>query len=136
MTRLFADTSYWIALLNPDDELHSKAAALAQRFSSAGVVTSEMVLVEVLNSFSRRGSHLRQAAGKAVQGILRTRNLTVVAQTAEAFRNAIEVYIRAADKSWSLTDCASFEIMRAERLSGALTHDRHFVQAGFKVLMA
>jgi len=68
MTPLFADTSYWVALLNPDDELHSKAAVLAQRFSSASVVTSEMVLVEVLNSFSRRGSHLRQVAGKAVQG--------------------------------------------------------------------
>jgi predicted nucleic acid-binding protein len=136
MTRLFADTSYWIALLNPDDELHSKAAVLAQRFSSAGVVTSEMVLVEVLNSFSRHGSHLRHAAGKAVQGILGTRNLTVIAQTSEHFRDAIEVYMRAADKSWSLTDCASFEIMRAERLSEALTHDRHFGQAGFKVLMA
>jgi predicted nucleic acid-binding protein len=31
-----------------------------------------------------------------------------------------------ADKSWSLTDCASFLIMEEENLTAALTHDRHF----------
>jgi hypothetical protein len=27
MERVFADTGYWIALLNPRDDLHGKAAA-------------------------------------------------------------------------------------------------------------
>ena len=44
MKRLFADTSYWIALLNPRDELHIKAVAAAQNYSEDQVVTSEMVL--------------------------------------------------------------------------------------------
>jgi predicted nucleic acid-binding protein len=30
MKRIFADTSYWIALLNPRDELHHGAVAAAQ----------------------------------------------------------------------------------------------------------
>jgi hypothetical protein len=29
MKRIFADTSYWIALLNPRDELHARAVAAA-----------------------------------------------------------------------------------------------------------
>lgn len=40
-----------------------------------------------------------------------------------------------ADKSRSLTDRASFVIMEEERLTAALTHDRHFVQAGFQALL-
>lgn len=132
---LFADSSYWIALLNPSDELHSKAINLAQRFSAAAIVTSEMVLVEVLNSFSNRGPHLRKLVGNAVEALLRNRSVTVVPHTSEHFKIAMQLYVRMVDKSWSVTDCASFEIMQAERISAALTHDRHFAQAGYDVLM-
>jgi hypothetical protein len=41
-----------------------------------------------------------------------------------------------ADKDWSLTDCISFVVMQDEGLDTALTGDRHFVQAGFKALLA
>jgi uncharacterized protein len=37
--------------------------------------------------------------------------------------------------SWSLTDCISFEVMRARGISDALTGDHHFAQAGFRVLL-
>ena len=52
MNEVYADTSYWIALLSPRDELHSKATALAGKFSAQMLVTSEMVLAELLNNFS------------------------------------------------------------------------------------
>jgi uncharacterized protein len=39
------------------------------------------------------------------------------------------------DKSWSFTDCGSFLIMHDEGLTSALTHDRHFEQAGFRALL-
>ena len=39
------------------------------------------------------------------------------------------------DKSWSLTDCISFEMMKEHGLSEALTNDHHFEQAGFKALL-
>jgi predicted nucleic acid-binding protein len=136
MTRIFADSSYWIALLSPDDDLHEKAVLLTHKFASASIFTSEMVLVEVLNSFSNRGQYLRTVAASAVLGIPRVPKMIVLPQTSEHFRSALQLYLRVDDKSWSLTDCASFEIMRAERLSAALTHDRHFAQAGFEVLMA
>ncbi len=64
MERVFADTGYWIALLNPRDDLHQKASATALDYSPNQIVTSEMVLTEFLNSFSDYGPRLRQAGGK------------------------------------------------------------------------
>ena len=62
MRTVFADTGYWVALLNPRDELHDKAIELSKSLNPVHIVTSEMVLTEVLNDFSKRGDYLRQAA--------------------------------------------------------------------------
>jgi uncharacterized protein len=135
VTQVFADTSYWIALLNPRDELHAKAVAVSQRLASTKIVTSEMVLVELLNSFSDGGALLRSAVANAVEVLRRNRNVTVCPQTADQFEDALRRYEQAKDKSWSLTDCASFQIMEAERMKVALTHDHHFAQAGYETLL-
>ncbi len=39
------------------------------------------------------------------------------------------------DKSWSLTDCASMDVMIDHRATDAATPDHHFAKAGFGVLM-
>lgn len=135
MERVFADTSYWIALLNPRDELHQRASTASRDFSSQQIVTSEMVLTEFLNSFSDYGPRLRQAAVKAVVSLRETPQILILPQTSKLFDKALKRYQDMTDKSWSLTDCASFLIMEEERLTGALTHDRHFAQAGFQVLL-
>jgi uncharacterized protein len=135
MERVFADTGYWIALLNPRDDLHEKASATSRDYSSDQIVTSEMVLTEFLNSFSDYGPRLRAAAARAVASLRETSQLVIVPQTSQLFGKALQRYRDMADKSWSLTDCASFLIMDEERLTAALTHDRHFAQAGFKTLL-
>ncbi len=135
MKRIFADTSYWIALLNPRDELHHKAVAAAQNYSEDQVVTSEMVLVELLNGFSDNGPRLRAAASKAVKTLRSSPNVTVVPQTSDQFEAALRRFQDRVDKDWSLTDCASFLIMEAEGIKAALTHDQHLAQAGFQALL-
>lgn len=135
MKQVFADTSYWIALLNPRDELHEKALTAARSLSSEAVLTSEMVLAELLNSFSDLGPKVRRAAAEAVSTLLTNRNVVVVPQTSEQFALALKRYGDMADKSWSLTDCASFLIMETRGIRAALTHDRHLVQAGFETLL-
>ncbi len=134
MRRVFADTSYWIALVNPRDHIHAKAVSVTQQLSSAKILTSEMVLTEVLNSFSDAGP-LRQAVGGIVQRLRSNRDVIIVPQTSEQFESALRRYKQATDKSWSLTDCASFQVMEVERIQAALTHDQHFAQAGFEALL-
>lgn len=134
MKRVFADTSYWIALLNPRDQLHTKAVRVSKQLASARIVTSEMVLAELLNSFSdARG--LRKVAGSMVEMLRGRRELEIVPQTPQQFEGALNRFNRTEDKSWSLTDCASFGVMESAGIRAALTHDQHFAQAGFEALL-
>jgi len=58
-----------------------------------------------------------------------------LSQTSALFREAFLLYSNRGDKAWSQTDCASFCIMRDHGITQALTHDRHFEQAGFVALL-
>ena len=118
MRKVFADTGYWIALVNPRDQIHAKAVSVTQQLSSTRILTSEMVLAEVLNSFSDAGL-LRHAVGGMVQKLRSNRDVIIVPQTSEQFESALRRYKQAEDKSWSLTDCASFQVMEAERIQAA-----------------
>ncbi|MGB0563368.1 MAG: hypothetical protein ACPGVO_16420 [Spirulinaceae cyanobacterium] len=62
MKTVFADTGYWIALLDPQDTLHPKAIQCSTSLVQATVYTSEMVLSEFLNHFAKRGVFLGRAA--------------------------------------------------------------------------
>jgi uncharacterized protein len=135
MQGVFADSSYWIALLNPRDVLHEKALALSREKEYHPIFTSEMVFTEFLNSFCGVGQHMRQVAATAVASLRGAPQVIVVPQTSLLFQKAFKRYAEMVDKNWSLTDCASFVITDEERLTAALTHDRHFAQAGFQTLL-
>lgn len=135
MRIVFADTGYWIALLNPRDDLHNKALKLSKTLKSTHTVTSEMVLTEVLNDFSDRGEYFRKAAVSLIQGLDQNPNATVIPQTSIQFQTAMLLYEQRPDKAWSQTDCVSFQIMEKQAISEALAYDKHFVQAGYTALM-
>jgi len=135
MLRLFADTGYWFALLSPRDALHQKATQISDIYSARQIVTSEMVFVELLNSFSEAGGTQRRATVGYVASLRDRGEVAIYPQTSDLFGRAFKRYQNRADKSWSLTDCASFIIMEEEQLTAALTHDQHFVQAGFDALL-
>jgi uncharacterized protein len=133
--RVFADAGHWIGLFNPLDDLHDRAIAASREFRSPQIVTSEMVLTELLNHFSERDPRLRRSAAKAVACLRGSAEMTILPQTPELFARAFDRYQVMSDKGWSLTDCASFIIMEDEGLTVALTHDHHFIQAGFQALL-
>ena len=113
MRQVFADTSYWIALVNPRDQIHAKAVSVTQQLSSVRIWTSEMVLAELLNSFSD-AVPLRHAVGGMVQKLRGNQDVIIVPQTSEQFESALQRYKQAADKSWSPTDCASSQVMEVD----------------------
>lgn len=135
MKGVFADTAYWIAISNPHDSLHDRARQISRSLPSKRLVTSEMIFTEFLNDFGQRGEFLRRLAVRLVERARVDRNLVVVSQSGRQFRDALALYSERSDKSWSLTDCASFRIMEHYAIKEALTYDRHFEQAGFKALL-
>lgn len=135
MRSVFADASYWIALLNPRDTLHERAAMASASLGQARLVTSEMVLTELLNDFGMRNAGLRRIAMQAIQPLRDDRRVAIIPQTSALFHQALGLYAAREDKAWSLTDCASFRIMEGLGITDALTHDRHFEQAGFRALL-
>jgi len=130
---VYADTSYWIALISERDDLH-RARDIAEQFSDTLIVTSDMVLVEVLNGFSTP-AHVRRSATNSVTEICADEEVCVVPQTRELFDQAHSFYRQRMDKVWSLTNRASFVIMRDRSLTKALTHDTHFEQNGYEALL-
>lgn len=133
MTSVFADTSYWIALLNPKDALHDRAVALSR--PGMLLVTTEMVLTELLNEFAARGPALRAAVTNLVTRLKTNQKTTVVPQSTELFHQALQLYSQRIDKDWGVTDCASFVVMERHNIKDALTYDHDFEQAGFRALL-
>ncbi|NEO57085.1 MAG: type II toxin-antitoxin system VapC family toxin [Okeania sp. SIO3B5] len=135
MRKVFADTGYWVALLNPRDELHQKVQEVSEAITPVHIFTSEMVLTEVLNDFSKRGNFFRQAVIELIENIYKHPNVTVVKQTSSQFQEGLFLYKQRVDKQWSLTDCVSFQIMEYYNILEALAYDKHFEQAGFIALL-
>lgn len=135
MKRVFADTGYWIALLDPQDTLHSKAINLSITFTQVQIYTSEMVLTEILNHFSKRGNFLRYAAANLIESLQENPTITIISQTDIIFQQALILYKQRPDQAWSHTDCSSFCIMQQQNILEALAYDKHFEQAGFIALL-
>ena len=135
MRVVFADSGYWIALLNSSDQLHERALEVRDDVSGCTIVSSEMVLVEVMNYMSGGGRTLRQAASALLEELLDDPDVEMVMQTSRQFETASRMYAARPDQTWSLTDCASFLIMREYDITHALAHDRDFEQAGFVALL-
>ncbi len=135
MKRVFADTYYWIALLNDKDLGHAAARAASATLHGAILVTTQEVLSEVLTHFSQHGAHVRQSAVAYVRGILNDPAIEVHAQSDASFLTGLALYEARPDKGYSLTDCVSMETMRREGITDVLTHDAHFAQEGFGVML-
>lgn len=133
MKVVFADTGYWVAVLNPKDQWHDKALEISRNLGKVRQLTTEMVLDELLAALSTLP--VRELAIRGVEAIRTNPNVEVVPQTSIQFRDAFELYKRMVDKEWSLTDCASFDVMNARGITDALAHDQHFEQAGFIALL-
>jgi predicted nucleic acid-binding protein len=130
---VFADTFYFLSLLDSTDAAHRRAVA-ASLVPDRSFVTAEFVLLELGDALARP----RDRPGfLAVQRAVRhDRNFLVVPVSGELLRQGLTLYEARMDKEWSLTDCISFVVMRDEHLTEALTGDRHFEQAGFKASLA
>jgi len=135
MKQVFADTNYWVAVLDPRDAHHALAEDVSNRLGPCRVVTSEFVLLEMMKLLVRGGLHLKKIAYDAIRRLKDDPNVEVVPATALLFREACEVYVGHADKEWDGIDSASYHIMKQKGITEALTFDHHFEEMGFRALL-
>jgi predicted nucleic acid-binding protein len=132
MTPVFADTFFFLALINPRDAAHQAAVSFIHA-RPAPLVTTAWVLTELADGLA--GSRDRPLFPKILADLDREPPAIVVPPTQDLFERGKRLYLARQDKQWSLTDCISFVVMQDRGLAEALTADHHFEQAGFTALL-
>jgi uncharacterized protein len=132
---VFVDTFYWVALLVPGDQWRARAIAVTEQLGPVQMVTTQEVLTELLNFAAGAGPRTRQRVTAWIHGLPADPSVRMIVQSDASFQSGLELYQRRPDKSYSLTDCISMQTMRAQGITEVLTHDHHFQQEGFTVLL-
>lgn len=133
--RLFIDTAFVYAVINPRDEWHGQAVEWQRKIEAEKLflMTTEFVLTEIADGLS--AVNFRQAALQAIRILQENFYVRIVPASSELFFQALKFYEQRQDKNWGLTDCTSFVVMTENEITEALTTDEHFRQAGFKALL-
>ena len=126
---VFADTSFFIALLDDGDDMHVDAVVRWRRVAEERlpVVTSNYVVVESCAVLQRHIGVL--AVRRLVRQVLDP--VVVHWVTKEEHERATEALLVADRRQLSIIDCTSFEMMRRLEVRECLAFDRHFAEQGF-----
>jgi predicted nucleic acid-binding protein len=133
MTRVFADTWFFVAQAHRRDADHDSAERMWRMIDHGRFVTHDGVLAEFLTFFGEFGPVLRLKAAQLVRS-LPLHHVEVVPQDRELFLKALALYEQRLDKAYSLADCMSMVVMEERGIRHVLTNDHHFTQAGFVVV--
>lgn len=129
MKRVFADTWFFLAILNPADPNHQRALNFSRSIRDHRV-TTDWVLVEVGDALCQTGN--RDVFVRFYDWIQNHPGTTVVSASHQLLEDGTLLYRYRRDKDWPLTDCISFVVMTDEGISEALTGDKHFEQAALR----
>ncbi|HEX9580114.1 MAG TPA: PIN domain-containing protein [Gemmatimonadales bacterium] len=130
--RVLVDTGAWLAAFHRRDQYHAQAATYLRqlRTEQTELIVTELILAE-LHLHLVRGLGIQRAA-EHLQTLkadpLVREYFTDARLQAAAFSDWIHPF---ADQPFTFTDAVSFAVMRAQRIPGAFTFDRHFKVAGF-----
>ena len=126
--QVFLDSSFWIALRDPREPLHSRARQVAARLlqQRTRLVFTSFVLAETHAYFSRSPAMRSQILDDAQQNpALHWEPVSHSDETAAA-----ALLRRHRDKEYSLCDAISFVVMRRLGVSRAAAFDGQFRQIG------
>ena len=126
---VFADTSFFIALLDDGDDMHVDAVIRWRRVAEERlpVVTSNYVVVESCAVLQRHIGVV--AVRRLVRQILDPVALEWVSR--DDHERALDALLVADRRQLSIVDCTSFEMMRRLEVRECLAFDRHFEEQGF-----
>ena len=132
-SRVFVDTSAYVALARSNDEHHQDALAIAQKLrrQRASLYMTNFVVAET------HALLLRYLGAAAARSFLREVDKGTVAIVVRADptdeKLAKTLIYHHTDKEYSLVDAISFVVMERLRLKQAFAFDKHFAQYGWQV---
>lgn len=130
---LFLDTVFIVGLLNRKDPWHKTATSLFPLLKEVThTITTEAILIETGNALA---SIDRGLATSFIESCYNTPSLDIIPVNSDIFHEGLDLYKKHQDKSWGMTDCISFYVMKELNILHAMTNDLHFTQAGFIALM-
>ncbi|MBI4421878.1 MAG: PIN domain-containing protein [Gemmatimonadetes bacterium] len=134
-TAVFVDATAWVSLSAPRDQHQEQARVTWARLQRERpvLVTTNLVIAESHGLIARRAG---TAVGLGFLATFATESSTqVIWADSELTGAATDKWLREyRDKTWSLTDAVSFEVMRRRAIREAFAFDEHFEQAGFTLL--
>ena len=99
----------------------------------APLMTTSLVLSELGDGLARIDQ--RPLAIELYDRLRRSPRVRIVFIGPEEAEAAWELFRSRPDKTWGVTDCASFNVMNQLGIEAAFTVDHHFEQAGFRKLI-
>lgn len=133
-TAVFVDTAGWADPILQNTPDHARMSAYADRLlaSHRPLVTTNCVIVELVALLTSRAHGMpRPDLIRFVNKVTALPWLQLIHIDEATHADAWALLERMTDKEWSLTDAASFVVMKRLGISEAFTSDHHFNQAGF-----
>jgi predicted nucleic acid-binding protein len=134
LSRVFVDTSAFVALRNRAEREHEAARQALRELTAARaqLFTSNYVFSETYTALLvRAGRHEAIEWGRRFRATAAIELLRVDDEIEDAAWSLLESYV---DKSYSHVDATSFALMERHDVTEAFAFDRHFVQHGVAVL--
>ena len=133
---LFLDTSFLYALEDVSDLHHDESREIWKKTlkNPPRLVLTSYIFDETVTLLQSKLGHAK--AADVGNRLLDSSLVEFIQVTPEIFEEAWSYFSKHKDKGYSFTDCVSFTVMEKLSIKNALTFDRHFRQAGFKVLSA
>jgi len=131
-SKIFIGTVYPLALANGNDEYQREAVSLSHKYENSSFIITDTVLLEIGNALAR---NFKKQAIQIIENFRSSVNVEIVHLNSDLFNRAFQYFKTRLDKTWTLVDCISFEVMKEKGITDVLTVDRHFEQAGFNRLM-
>ena len=127
---IIVDTGYWIALFDSRDSNH----AVAKRNSKILLQSYRLYLTDFI--IFETITYLNSSIGRhdlALRFLEKTEEsaLTIVPVDEGVKKGALELFKKYSDKTLSITDCASFVIMKEKGVQKYAGFDDHFKQMGY-----
>ena len=135
---VFADTSFFIAFYDANDQNHKNSLHLLKKLRSSDpeILLSDYVYDETMTFLMLTHpyyGYLR--ADRFDKDVIDSKKFTIIFINDFLFQEARKLFKKYnRDKKWSFTDCTSFSLMDDYRISEVLTFDRNFQQKGFKTI--